>query len=278
MKLNKLLMTISIVVLYFLSCQKDSVPAIEIVAKVEDEYLTREQLMQWLPPDLPEEQKATVSQKYIERWVKITALAKLAQHEGIELDKYEKWSINFLKKDMLAQKFINTQLPEQLIVTEEDISNYYNKNKEEFKRDNDEVHLVQLFLDKIDRAIAREIRTSKSLLEVIQKNYLDTQSNRLFEKNGDLGYIPVKNLRKEISRLVINGVTGKIYGPIKIENGIYYFQMLDKQPAGSYRNLDIVHDEIRMRLILKKRQQIIEEITDRTIKELKVEVFLDHIK
>jgi len=54
--------------------------------------------------------------------------------------------------------------------------------------------------------------------------------------------------------------------------------MLDKQPAGSYRNLDIVHDEIRMRLILKKRQQIIEEITDRTIKELKVEVFLDHIK
>ena len=38
-----------------LNCQNNSVPAIEIVAKAGNQYLTRDELLNWMPQDIPEE-------------------------------------------------------------------------------------------------------------------------------------------------------------------------------------------------------------------------------
>lgn len=261
-----------------LNCQNNSVPAIEIVAKVGDQYLTRDELINWMPQDIPEEQKDILSRQYIDRWVQKTMLALTAEDDGMSLTPYEKWSLESLQKEMLAQKYLNSKLPKDIIITDQEISTYYDEKKEQFIRNEDEVHLVQLFLENLDRAIAEEIREQKSLLEVIKKNYLDTQINRIVEKNGDLGYVPVENLRKEIARTIKNGRTGRIYGPINIEKGYYYFQMMDKQKAGSFRSLDLVQDEIRLRLVSIKREKLADELSEKLKDTYVVEVFPEHIQ
>jgi peptidyl-prolyl cis-trans isomerase C len=267
-----------ILVLFSIRCRNNSVPAIEIVARVGDEYLTRDDLNNWMPPDLTEEQKAALSRQYIDRWVQKTVMAISAQKDGISLTPYEKWSLNNLQKEMLARKYVASKLPRDIIITDQEISTFYEENKDEFIRNEDEVHLVQLFLENLDRAIANEIREQKSLLDVIKKNYLDTQINRVVEKNGDLGYVPINTLRKEIVRYVRNGSTGRIYGPINIEKGYYYFQMMDKQNAGTYRSLDLVQDDIRIRLTAIKRENLSEEMANRLAEKYSVEIFPEHIK
>ena len=57
--LNIFLFLLTLVIL-FAGCQSKSIPDIEIIAKVGDQYLTRDQLLKWMPPNLPEEQKAIV--------------------------------------------------------------------------------------------------------------------------------------------------------------------------------------------------------------------------
>ena len=271
-------MLLLILVLALFRCQNEKVPHIEIVAKVGDQMLTRSELSNWMPPNLPEDQKEVVARKYINRWIKNTVLSLSARKEGIMLTPYEEWTVENLRREMLADKYLENKLPREIIVTEEAITNYYDENKDEFIRDEDEVHLVQLFLENLDKAIASEIRQSKSLLEVIQKNYLDAQISRLMEKNGDLGYVPISNLRKQIARRVKIGRTGKIYGPISLESGYYYFQMMDKQPKGSYRSLDLVREDIRLRLLVVKRQELAGKISKELIPNYSVETYLEHIK
>ncbi len=275
--LNIFLFLLTLAIL-FTSCQSKSIPDIEIIAKVGDQYLTRDQLLKWMPPNLPEEQKAIVARQYIDRWVQKTSMAITAEKEGVELSPYEDWSIENLKKEMLVQRYIDAKLPRDIIITDEEISNYYDKNKDEFIRDQNEVHLVQLYLENLDKAIAEEIRELKSLEEVIEKNFLENQVNRMVEKNGDLGYVPEENLRPEIQRIVRTGSTGKIYGPIKIESGYYYFQMMDKQKAGSYRSLDLMKDEIRTRLISIKREKLSEDLAKKIAEKMNIEIHMEHIK
>lgn len=264
--------------LTIIGCQKNSIPEIEIIAKVGDEYLTRDQLSKWMPPNLPDDQRTIIARQYVDRWIQRTTLAQSAENEGVDLTPYEDWSINNLKKEMLAQKYINTKLPRDIIITDEEISNYYDEHKDEFIRDQNEVHLVQLYLENLDKAISEEIRELKSLITVIEKNYLDSQVNRLVEKNGDMGYVPESSLRPEIMRIAKSGSTGKIYGPIKIKSGYYYFQMMDKQKAGSYRSLDLVKEEIRLRLIAIKKEQLTGELAKKIADKINVEIYMEHIK
>ncbi len=260
------------------SCQKEQVPEIEIVARVGDEVLTRDQLLQWMPHNVQEDQKELLLRQYVDLWVRNTLLAHAAREEKIELTPYQQWALMNVEKEMLAQKYLDARLPQKLRVTDEELVNYYEKHKEEFRRDDEEVHLVQLFLETLDRAIAKDIRESEYLMDVIKKNYLDSQMTRLMEKNGDLGYVPVSEIRKEIQRLVKNGRTGKIYGPIQIEGGYYYFQMLDRQPKGSYRSLDLVKDEIRLRLLNIKRLQERDKLVKKLQANSDVEIHLEHAK
>jgi peptidyl-prolyl cis-trans isomerase C len=260
-----------------IACQKRSVPEIEIIAQAGEEYLTREELSNWMPSSLPEEQRDLVARRYIDRWIEKTLMAQSAKNEGLNLSSYEKWSLENLQKELLAQKYLNSKLPKDVIVTDEEITSYYEENKEQFIRNKDEVHLIQLFLENRDRAITAEINELKSLEKVIKKNYLDTQFNQLVEKNGDIGYVPVESLRREIINRVKSGKTGRIYGPIKIENGYYYFQMMDKQKKGSFRSLDLVKEEIRLRLSAMKREKLAKELAEKLIENFEVKIYPEHI-
>ena len=277
-KLSFFVFILALLTFLNISCQKDSVPQIEIVARVDGHLLTREELSNLVPPEVPEEQKEAISRQYIDRWIRQTILSIAAKNDDISLSDYQQWVIKNLEKEILAQKYLETKLPKQINITDEEISIYYKKNKEEFKRDVDEVHLIQLFLENLDGAITREIQERKSLLEVIRKNYLDSQINRLLEHNGDLGYVPIDNLRKEIIKRVKSGSTGRIYGPIKIESGYYYFQMMDKQPKGSYCSIDLVKPVVQLRLTNIKRDELAQNITKQLLAKYDVEIFTEHVK
>ena len=94
-----------------LSCQKNNIPEIEIIAKVDKEYLTRDQLFEWMPSTINEAQKKVLARQYIDRWVQKTTMALSAKNEGISLSSYEKWSLQNYQKELLAQKYVNVKLP-----------------------------------------------------------------------------------------------------------------------------------------------------------------------
>lgn len=258
-------------------CQGKGPKGREIVAKVEGAYLTREVVLALIPENLNGEEREFFIKRIIDQWIDNQVLAQKARQEGLELSVTESWQIRNLETDMLAEKYLNTTVKINFMVTDQEIEDYYNSNLEQFKRNLDEARLVHVFFEQLDNTIAKEIRESKDLLEVIQKNYLDRQDNRIMEANGDLGYIPVEQLRKEFQQTIKNSKTGAIYGPIRTSDGYHYLQVLDRQPAGSFRDLNTVRDEVIVHLQAAKRFREIKIIKEQTRKEFAVETFYNNI-
>ncbi|RMH87199.1 MAG: hypothetical protein D6681_15630 [Calditrichaeota bacterium] len=267
-----------LVVLLLCSCQREQIPPGEIVARVGEAYLTREVVLSLVPADLSQVDREFFIRKIVEQWIEDQLLAQKAAREGVELSSAEEWQVERLRAELLATKFLNSRIRENLPVTDQEVEDYYQAHTQQFVRDADEVHLVHLYFEKLDKAIVREIRQSKSLLSVIENNpYLKTQVSRVIEPNGDLGYVPVEQLRSEFQRAIRGKKTGVIYGPIRTKDGYHFLQVLDRQPKGSVRSLDLVREEIVVFLKFKKRQERIRQLKENIRKEIPVETFYNHV-
>ncbi len=249
----------------------------DIVARVGDKYLLREVVMQLVPDNLTLEQQQYYIKQIVEQWVDSHTLAAAAIQEGYTLSTTDKWQIDKLESELLANRYLKSKVRKDFPVTDQEIEDYYNANQEQFRRAKDEVHLIHLYMEQLDNVIRNEIRKSKDLLEVIKNNYLDTQVSRAAEPNGDLGYLPVEQLRPEFQRAIRGTRTGVIYGPIKTDTGYHFLQVIDRQPAGSIRSLDLVAGEIRVILSAMKQREKLSELKAELRKKFKAETFYENV-
>lgn len=277
--LLSLLISLTVVVtVKFLGCQKNQPDPLEVLARVGDQYLTRETVDSLVPPETPSENRDLVIRNLVEKWIDRQVMAQTARKEGIELAPNDAWQIESVKLEMYAKELLKSKIPENFNITDKEVEDYYDSNKSQFARKRDEVHIVHLFLEKLDRAITSEIRQSNSLIDVMQKNFLDRQISRVVEPNGDLGYVEVDLLRSELRNGIRGTKTGIIYGPIKTDEGYHFIQVLDRKSANSIRRLDLVRTEIYDLLRIEKRQQMVRSYKEKIKKDFQIETFYANIE
>lgn len=277
--ISLLLISVSVAgTVQFLGCQKAQPDPLEIVARVGNQYLTRETISSLLPSTLSGEDRDLLIKNLVEKWIERQVMAQTAKNEGIELAPNDTWHVKSVELEMYAKELLKKKIPENFTITDKEIEDYYNLNKSRFARKNDEVHIVHLYLEKLDRAIVTEIKQSNSLLDVIQKNFLDRQISRVVEPNGDLGYEEVSILRPELRNGIRGTKTGIIYGPIKTDEGYHFLQVLDRKPADSIRSLDLVRGEIIDLLKIEKRDQMIKSYKEKIRKDFQIETFYANIE
>lgn len=265
-------------IIVFSGCRQKGPEPSEIVAKVGNSYLTVEMVNNLVPENISDQEKFRYKKSLVDRWIERQMMAQQAEIEGIELSPEDNWKLENMKADILATKLLEKKVRKNIPVTDKEIEDYYEKNKDQFRREKDEVYLVHLFLEKLDKAIVREIKQSKMLMDVIQKNFLEGQANRLVEPNGDLGYVAVSDLNSKFRWAIRGKKTGIIYGPIRTKYGYHFLQVLDRQPAESIRSLELVRDEIIKTIRIEKRQQMIKNLKESIKKELPIETFYTNLK
>ena len=258
-------------------CQSNEHDPLEVVAKAGNQYLTKDMVGNLIPENISDEEKDLFVKNLIDKWIERQLLSQYAIREGIELTSEDEWQLEKMRMEILTTKLLNKKIKRDIPVTDKEIEDYYEKNQDQFQREKDEVHLVYLFQEKLDKAIVKEIKQSKLLLDVIKKNFLEGQGNQLNESNGDLGYVPLKTLRSEFRWAIRGKKTGIIYGPVKTKEGYHYLQVLDRQPAESIRSLDLIHDEIVALVQIEKREQLINNLKENTLKDLPVETFYNNV-
>jgi peptidyl-prolyl cis-trans isomerase C len=142
---------------------------------------------------------------------------------------------------------------------DQEIENYYNQHRREFVWPDEYVHMIHLILDTDDKTLKEEIASSTNLLEVIKNNFLDQQSSS-WRPSGDLGYVKLLELPQRLVQTIRQAPTGAIRGPIKTDYGYHYIQVIDLQPAGAQQDLDVVKDEIIMRLKIDRRLKEVDKL------------------
>jgi hypothetical protein len=230
-----------------------------VIAQVNMAALSDAELEVSIPEESSPEVKLALKRNLMEKWIEQEIFYQVALEEGLSLSEEEKLLVNNYHRNLLVQKFLKSHLSNNYRILDQEVEDYYEKHQKEFVWDDDYVHIIHLVIENDDAAIRSEIRNSKNLMEVIQKNFFDQQSTPE-RPIGNLGYQKLSDFPGTIVRRISNMKTGNISGPLKTIFGYHYIQLLDFQKKGNIKDLDLARNEIDMRIHLIKRNEEIDNL------------------
>lgn len=250
---NRSLLFILLAVFIFLAaCEEEQRPRQNVVAQVNLAQMTTEDLEASVPPTGSKEVRSALKRKLIEKWIEDEIFFQAAVKEGLTLSERELNQVRNYSRSLLIDKYLDKYVNVNYKPLDLEIDNYFQRHKAEFLWEDEYAHIIHLVLDTDDRMLKEEIPKSTSLLDVIKNNFLDQQSS-IEKPVGDLGYVKVNDLPSKLAQTVRQAKTGAIRGPIRTEYGYHYIQVIDLQPAGAQQELEVVKDEIVMRLKIERR-------------------------
>lgn len=260
-----------------LACNRQGELPEDLVAQVNDNYLSREQVLFSVPERLEGELQFALKKNIIDRWVENEIMYQSALNEGLTLTEKEKFQIEDLKKSFIVQRYLDQKLNRDYLITQKAIEDYYREHVNEFLRSEEEVHIIHLLLEQKDQAIFDEIRETKDLRDVIRKYYLNEKST-MERPNADLGYVALSLLPEPIRRTVRAMKTGTISRPIETDQGYHFIQLIDYQKVGTARDIEIVRDEIILRLKMERREDELARMKRELKENFQVQTYLSKIQ
>jgi len=240
------------VFLFFTACNVDNKAGGEVVARVGNETLTKEKLLFLAGGQAGD---ADVFSRTINKWVENRLLYRAALSAGLNKDLALTKKRDLFYENLLISSFIHIQTKKRGITTKKEVSDYYLKNKESFKRTDDEI-LVKHFSFSTNKA-AKEIKK-----ELKKKNPGVDMQALLNKQQVETKTIRKKDAGSNHMGFVFDGEIGSVLGPKKHNKAFHLFQILQKHKKGSYFGLEKVYDEIYQRLYKEKEIIILDSIVD----------------
>jgi len=248
-----------------------------MVAQVNDSFLTADALIYNTPSGLGQDMALALKKDYIARWVESEIIYQAALNEGYKLNSKEDFFINAYAKSLLVQRYLNAKLDKDYNVTRQEIDEYYKKNRQEFIHDQDEVHIVHLFMGHRDKAIFDEIAKTDDLASLIKQYYFNERSTTE-QPNGDLGYVAVTALPEAFARAIKRLKTGAVSSPIRVKDGFHFIQLLESKKAGSVKDVEQVKNEISIRLKREHRIAEKERLLNTIKNDVQIQTYLSKIQ
>ena len=226
--------------------------------------------------DVPDE----VVEDYIKNFKKDNHLSdqdfeRLLKEWGISLDAYKRE----IKRRILISKLVNLEVKSHVAVPEEDVREYYEKNKDKLYLLSAKARIADIFLPWGNDKNA----TMKLAQEIIQKLRLGESFKKLAvlyskgpnaQNGGDMGWVKKGELVEELDRFIFDPNTRQ--GEVKMiqtPQGIHIVKILEKQ----YRNyvpFDQVKKEIEKKLYQERAQERYKTWLNELVKKAYVKVLL----
>ncbi|RMH65399.1 MAG: hypothetical protein D6677_02670 [Calditrichaeota bacterium] len=254
-------------------CQNGAKVPPDMLAQVNDAFLVKDQVNAQVPEGFSDEERLAMKRTLIKKWVENEIVYQTARQEGVTLSPQQQFMVEQYQKSLLAENFLNDKLNKNYRIAQKQIEDYYDAHKQEFVRNEDEVRLIHLFVENRDRAIFKEIDESRDLGAIIEKYYFNNQSTETMP-NGDLGYVPRASLPEFLQKKLKRLKTGAISAPIKVKDGYHFIQLLDVAARGTVRDLDLVKNEIIVRLKWEKRQEEFHRLLDTWKQKYQIQTYL----
>ncbi len=258
-KTMHLFLLVVLVACGLISCSKKEQMKADVVAQVNLAKMTARNLDIAVPPAVSVEVATALKRRLVEKWIEDEIFYQTAINEGMSLSDNEIQQVDNYRRSLLVGKYLDKYVNMNYRPLDQEIENYYNLHRKEFVWQDEYAHLINLILDTDDQTLKEEIGKSVSLIEVIKSNFLDQQSSA-WRPIGDLGYVKLSELPPRLVQVIKQAPTGAIRGPIKTDYGYHYIQVIDLQPAGAQKELEVVKDEIVMRLKIEQRLKEIEKL------------------
>jgi peptidyl-prolyl cis-trans isomerase C len=234
----------------------------QVVARVEEAVLTNSELENLLPAELGMDQGPAEKAQFVEQWVEEQLLYQEALDRKLDQNPRTQQLLEQAHRDLLVAALLNAEFEGQdTQVSEASIQQYYAENREQFRRTKPEIRALHILLaTEADAAAKRQaLRNGASFEELARLHSLDQETK---VRGGDLGYFSADD--NPALWEACRGLPFKTLSePIQTQYGYHLIQVLDRQEAGTIKELDQVRPQIVDTLVRQDYKQRLAELISR---------------
>jgi peptidyl-prolyl cis-trans isomerase C len=244
----------------------------DVLARVNDEVLTYQDIMYQIPPDL----RGDVTDEYlsdaVETWINTEVLYQKAVERGLDKEPDVKAMIKWGIKETVAKKLIDLELSSGIAPSSSKIDSIYNAQKNSFKAQQDRFRASHILLGDYETAMAVYNRLKKgSEFENLAMDYsIDRQSAK---SGGDLGYFTADQVEPTFAESVKGLKIGSYSKPVKTSYGYHIIKLTGRTEAGTSLDSLEARKMIEDRLMAGKQAESFQKLIDSLRTRADIEVF-----
>jgi parvulin-like peptidyl-prolyl isomerase len=168
------------------------------------------------------------------------------------------------RDQIMMKKLIDLEIKSKVSVLPSEISAYYEKYREEFKRD--ERYKVRHILIKAEDEVDLELSKLEieNIYDRLAKGEDFSELAKAYsegphkEEGGDMGYLKRGEMLGELDETVFSLKPGEFSKPVKSKLGYHIFKVEDIEHSG-YFSIDEVKEDIKMLILQNKFRERLEE-------------------
>jgi len=256
------LLTYLILLITLISCEQET-PDQNAVARVNDKYLSQEDLAEAMPKDLVGKDSLLYRNNYIKIWATKELLLEKARI-NVEDDNGEIEALILdYRKELLIDRYKKALLQQELdtVITETDINDYYEANKNVYKLNEDLVQLKYIHFNKdmADKKVLVDLFKSddpEDLDELVERE-LEFYS---FSFNDSI-WVAYRDVEKKLTFLKDEkNIKKKQYIQKEDSLGVYLLAVKDLRQRNEIAPLNYVVPTIRQMILHKRKLELMNEI------------------
>lgn len=211
----------------------------------------------------------------VEKLIEMDLFAQAAEKAGVEDDPDYKQAMEMMhkqedlfKKQALAATYLRNKAFGQVKVTPEEVKNYYDQNKDQFKT-GEQVKASHILVKTEDEAKAIKARLDKGeSFEAVAK---DKSTCPSASRGGDLGWFGRGVMDPDFEKAAFALKDGEVSGPIKTKFGWHIIKITGKKTE-SVKPLDEVSAQIEQKLMQDKQKTAYDDILAKLRKDADIKI------
>jgi len=177
----------------------------------------------------------------------------------------------------VINKIVYDNITKNVTVTDKDVKDYYEANKESFQEGENKVHIAHILVKTKEESdkIKKELDEGKDFANIAKEKSLDVATK---DKGGDLGWINYKDMKQGMVFMLAAKTMnkGEVSQPIKEKDGWHILKVIDKK-IYTPKPFDDVKDNIKKVLINQKKNKLWQDSFSKWKKEAKVKKYEGNI-
>lgn len=171
----------------------------------------------------------------LDRLILHKLLDQEAMRKGYAEEEELKKKITKYRDELLVNEFKLKVILPSVAVGEEDVREYYEKNRDQYYRNPDRVDLGVILVPDMEKAeeILAELEKGADFSYLAMKDSIDSSR----EKGGSVGWTSMDVFPKETREAIYNAKKGDLIGPFAVQ-GTYAVMEFRRLEKGDYRPLD----------------------------------------
>ncbi len=243
-----------------------------VLARVNDEVLTYNDIIFQIPPDLRESLTEEDLRELVETWINTEVLYQSAVKRGLDKEPDVEAMIKWGIKETVAKKLFDSELPSQDDLSPAEIDSIYQLQKDSFKAEQDRFRASHILLDDYETAMAVYNRLKKG--SGFESLAMDYSRDRLTAKlGGDIGYFTADQVELPFAEAVKGLKEGDYSKPVRTSYGFHIIKLTETVTAGTLLDSLEATKMIENQLLAGRRAAGFQKIVDSLRAGADIEIF-----